>query len=404
MNFPIPNVINDTLDEAKRRLYEYDLDIAYKPSSVYLPNHIISYFPKGKKLHLDVAIEPKDSFSLDDNIAYVHRIAYVTGRKSINKNVLNEAQANMTDLGIVVATPHKYLYLYGDTFSGFDVNDGYWNSNFIAYSNKHINFDEGIKFDGVITDEFGNASPIKQGLHHRNEIKNLDINLGREVTKIPTGGIYLNGYVYIFLMHVRYWGKPGEWFVTSSCLYKAKEDDLSHFQKVDSVQFKQSFSDRFGQIYPFLKDGYVYLLSIPGGRFGHISLLRVKCDDFENLDKYELLVDKDKFVNLKDGIAMAPYYLVQENGCGEPSIMFNKYLKKWIISTLTNEGIKFYLNDNLNEQFHQSMLILTHEQVKSCYGGFIHDDFVKYSGQKMYFQVSQWSPIYNTSLFEVVFK
>ncbi len=404
MNFPIPNVLNNTIDEAKSRLYEYDLDTSYVPSRVYLPNRVMAYYPKGKKLHLDVAIKPKDSFSLDENIEYVHRIGFVTGRKSKNSEVLNASKANMTDLGIVVSTPNKYLYLYGDTFSGFDVNDGYWNSNFIAYSKKNINFDEGIKFQGVVTNEFGDIAPIKQGKHDRNKEENLDISLRKEVTKIPTGGIYLNGYVYIFLMHVRYWGKPGEWFVTSTCCYKAKEDALNHFEKVEGLEIEEKFSPRFGQIYPFFKDDYVYLLTIPGGRFGHPSLLRVKKDDFENLDKYELLVDKNKFIKLKEGIKLKPYYLIQKECTGEVSIMFNKYLNKWIISTLTKEGIKFYLSENLTEEFKQSMLVLTHREITSCYGGFIHDDFVKFGGQKMYFQVSQWSPIYNTSLFEIVFK
>ncbi len=404
MNFPIPNVLNNTLDDAKKRLYEYDLDIAYVPTNTYLPNRVMAYYPQGKKLHLDVAIKPKDGFSLDENIAYVHRLGFVTGRKSINKEVLNAAKANMTDLGIVVSTPNKYLYLYGDTFSGHDVNDGYWNSNFIAYSKKNINFDKGIKFQGVVTNEFGDIAPIKQGKHDRNKEENLNISLDKEVTKIPTGGIYLNGYVYIFLMHVRYWGKPGEWFVTSSCCYKAKENELNRFEKVEGLEIEENFSSRFGQMYPFFKDDYVYLLTIPGGRFGYPSLLRVRKDDFENLDKYELLVDKNKFVNLKEGIELKPYYLIQKECTGEPSIMFNKYLNKWIISTLTKEGIKFYLSENLTEEFKESMLILTHREVPSCYGGFVHDDFVKYDGQKMYFQISQWSPIYNTSLFEVVFK
>ena len=68
MNFPIPNVLNNTLDDAKKRLYEYDLDIAYVPTNTYLPNRVMAYYPQGKKLHLDVVIKPKDSFSLDENM------------------------------------------------------------------------------------------------------------------------------------------------------------------------------------------------------------------------------------------------------------------------------------------------------------------------------------------------
>lgn len=401
MIFPIPNVLHCSLSTALKRLNEYEVQAIEVETDEYPPDTVISYYPSSGKLFVKVAKAPKDSFSLDKNIAYVHRLGYVTGRESVNKEVLERGSANMTDLGIVVSTPSKFLYLYGDTFSGRDVNDGYWNSNFIAYNEKPLNLKDGLRFSGVVCDEHGMIKPIAQGLHHRNKEENFK-DYTKEVTKIPTGGIYLNGYVYIFMMHVRYWGKPGEWFVTSNVCYKAKEDELNNFHRVEGLEFKESFSPRFGQIYPFIDGEYVYFLAIPGGRLGYISLLRVKKNGFKNLDEYELLVDKDTFMNLKEGLKLPPYYLVKEQA-GEPSIMFNKYLNKWVISTLTRDGLKFYLSPSLSEEFKESMLVLNGKEVPSCYGGFVHSEFTKWNGQKMYLQISQWSPIYNTSLYEVVF-
>ena len=47
---------------------------------------------------------------------------------------MEERKIGATDLGIAVDNKENILYLYGDSFSGNDVNIGIWNSNFIAKS------------------------------------------------------------------------------------------------------------------------------------------------------------------------------------------------------------------------------------------------------------------------------
>ena len=119
---------------------------------------------------------------------------------------------------------------------------------------KSINkdFSSNIYFKEIISYDNNLVKPIIQGQHDENLELNLDINNHKEVTKIPTGGIRINDDIYIFYMSVRYWGKPGEWFVTENQLLKAKYYDLKNFKKVENVNFKCSDSEQFGQIYPFL--------------------------------------------------------------------------------------------------------------------------------------------------------
>lgn len=408
MIFPIPNVLYMKSSEAIERLKnEYEIKVLYVETNKYLPDVVISYKPINNVLVLEISKAPKESFSLDEGITYVSKINYVTGPKSENYKLLSSCGVGATDLGICVKTENKYLFLYGDTFSGNDVNDGYWNSNFIGEVSLNNNFNNGIVFEDIVKDTYGMIKPICQGKHDRDKVENLDVILKKEVTKIPTGGIELNGNVYVFLMSVRHWGKPGEWFVTENMCYKASSNDLTNFKKVDSLVFKESFSNRFGQIYPFLDKNdanHVYFLAIPGGRFGYISLLRVKKDNFEDINKYELLVGKNKFMNLIEGVKEEPYYLVKDEMCGEPSIMYNAYLNEYLISTLTDKGIKLYRSKDLTNTFKDNFLIMNADKVQSCYGGFIHDDLSLFNGKKIYMQVSEWSPVYNTSLYEIVFK
>ena len=403
---PIPNILYNTEKEALRRLYEFKVEKLYVETNKALPGRVYAYERKGEEdtIILYIAKAPKNSFSYHKDIEYVWVNKFVTGPKSPNAEILNKALANATDLGIPVDLNDRIIYLYGDTFSGNDCNIGMWNSNFIA-EGSDLNFNEGIKFDRVITDKNGIIKPICQGLHHRDKEENMDVSLCREVTKIPTGGILIGDYVYIYMMHVRHWGKDGEWWVTDNQLYKAHKYKLDDFRKVETVRFHFDKYERLGQIYPFRNEkepSYIYMACIPGGRNGNLSLIRVKENDIENMDKYEICTSKGMWENISTGINKE-YYILSPK-VSEPCIMFNEYLKKWIITTIGEDGHYMYLSDELDEPFTEKMLILTHKELVSFYGGFVHPRLSDYNGQKLYVQYSQWSPIYNTSVVEIVFK
>lgn len=403
---PIPNVLYNEEKVALKRLYEFKVITKYVHSNKTLPGHVFEYYRLGKKdtVVIKVAKAPKGSFSYDKDIDHVYINKFVTGPKSINKKILKKAKANATDLGIPVDLNDRIIYLYGDTFSGNDCNIGIWNSNFIAVS-RNLDFVNGIKFDSVITDENGVIKPICQGLHHRDKKENLDISLGREVTKIPTGGILIGEYVYVYMMHVRHWGEAGEWYVTHNQLYKAHKDKLDDFKPVNTVKFDFDHHFRLGQIYPFFNEfdeKYVYMISIPGGRNGNLTLLRTLKEHIEDMTKYEVCVGKGKYLPLEEGLK-EEYYILSPK-VSEPSIMYNHYLNKWIITTIGEDGHYMYLNDDLDGIFTERKKILTHKELVSFYGGFVHPRLSAYNDKKLYLQYSQWSPIYNTSIVEIVFK
>lgn len=408
MIIPVPNVLYNDLNKAKERLYEYNLNVKYIHTNEYLPNTVVEYsLNEDNTLNLIVSMPPKKSWTHDDRIAYVHMGDFITGAKSVNKDLLSKAKVGATDLGInIKLNKDTYAHLYGDTFSGNDVNQGYWHSNFIALS-KQQNLDNGLTFCDVVVDEHGIIKPFCQGLHNRNEIGNLDINKGKEVTKIPTGGIVLNDTLYVYYMSVRYWGEHGEWYVTRNTLLKANIDDLTNFIETD-VSFFETESMNFGQIFPFeneFDDGRIYFVCTPGGRNGALSIMRVNKEFIEDKTKYEVLNCDKNWVDYPSFIKMGkpPFHLIDKN-VSEPSIMYNHYLNKWTVTSIEGDSLWMYLFDDLTSKYKDRIKLLDHSNIPSFYGCLLSKHWTKYNDQKIYVQVSQWSPIYNTSMLEIVLK
>lgn len=408
MHIPVPNCVNKTLQETKEILKDYKLEIINVSDSSFLDGLITNYDVNEEKELVILYLNKRkdDSFSLDKNIDYVTNLGFVTGRNSLNANLFRKRNIGSTDLGICIDNKENVLYLYGDSFSGIDCNKGMWNSNFIAIS-ENKDFANNILFKDIACYPSGLVKPLLQGKHDKNDEINLDPLKNKEVTKIPTGGIRINDDIYVFYMSIRYWGKPGEWFVTYNGLLKAKYYDLNNFQKVDNFKFDNIKNDQFGQIYPFknpFDEKHIYFLALPGGRFGNTALLRVKVDEFINIEKYEILNKDKKFKKIKEVDKKDYFFIVNSNHSSEQSIVYNSYLKKWIISNLNENGITFLLSNDLFSEFKEEILVINFEKFPMLYGGFINERMMDYNGKRMYMQVSQWSPIYNTSLFEIVFK
>mgnify|MGYP002521108901 FL=1 len=407
MRIPVPNVINKNILDAKEILKEYKIDVKEVDDNSFLNDVVSNYEVDEAREMVTLFVSKRNkSISLDKKISYVTNLGFVTGRNSKNADLFNKRSIGSTDLGIAIDSKDKMLFLYGDSFSGTDCNKGMWNSNFVA-SSKNVDFANNIIFDDIACYPNGVVKPMIQGQHDKNDELNLDYRNNKEVTKIPTGGIRLGDDIYVFYMSVRYWGKPGEWFVTKNELLKAKYYELNNFKKVKDFRFDNIKNEQFGQIYPFFNkddENHIYFLAIPGGRFSNTALLRVKKEDFENIEKYEVLLKNKTFELIKTAKREDYFFIVNKNNSSEQSIVYNSYLKKWVISNLNEKGICFLLSDNLFDEFKEEVLVLDFESFPLLYGGFINERMTDNDGKRMYMQVSQWSPIYNTSLFEIVFK
>lgn len=413
--FTLPDFYNKTLKEAK---LEVGTNILFEtenvPTSELIEGRILSYandlkagdkVEKGTRVKVKVAKRSETAVSIDNEIVnYVNQINFITGPKGINSELLLNAGAGGTDLGIPFELPDKkMMLLYGDTFSGQNMQ-GFWNSNFMAIT-EDKNLSDGLTFSDVVATDNGMIKPFFQGNHQKGNENDPSV----EVTKIPTGGISIGDDTYIFYMSIRYWGVAGSWNVNYNECLKATDNTYKNWLPVSTLRWTENDLYYAGQIYPFNnpKDpSNIYFVSIPGGRNNGSVMFRVNKDKFENRSEYEYLVGKSTWVKGDEGMSMLnqnPYYIMTP-GVSEPSIMYSEYLDKFIYSTLKGSAIVFGVSENVEGPYKEIHQVLKGNDFPTLYGGFIHPNFTDSNGQRLYVQLSQWTPIYNTSLVEVVLK
>ena len=415
----LPNLYNYSVKQAK---LEVGANILFSesevPTSTLIEGRILEYgdnlkpgdkVKKGSRVKINVAKRSANAITVNNNLVnYVSTIDKITGPDSPNSDLLLSRGAKGTDLGIPFTLPdNRVMLLYGDTFSGDNMR-GTWNSNFMAITSDK-NLADGLTFDEVVSKKFGTDSeiilPFAQGAHNSGS----EANIGTEVTKIPTGGISIGNNVYIFYMSIRYWGVGGSWLVTYNQCVKASDNTYQQFDNVESLKWSEEEFYYGGQIYPFKNpqdEEHIYFTSIPGGRNDGAVMFRVDVDKFENRDEYEYLVAKDNWVKGDEGMKRlndSPYYVFSPS-VSEPSLFFSTYLNKWVFSTLRGSNIVFALSSDVSGPYNDIYQVCTSSDFAGLYGGFVHESFVDTDGQRIYIQLSQWTPIYNTSLLEVVLK
>ena len=292
-----------------------------------------------------------------------------------------------TDLGVPFynsVTDEMYL-LFGDTYGASSSN---WRSSVMAIS-KDYNLSDGLTFDDWWRGTSRQAAAVIEGKHFDSS---YCIANGTERTKIPQGGIEVNGTVYIFYESIRNFGAGGTWRVnyqgviksTDNCqtfervhdltwfnitdhfnyaLYSAAEDwvDATNIdvqtekditpQMLEEAREKISRAEErnapyFSQCYPVDgKDGYVYVFGRKGGRQHGIKVARVAYENIEDFEYYEYFcgnedddpskpIWKQSFEGLKEINNDTVGYVLASND-DEPasnmSVMWNEYLGKWVL-------------------------------------------------------------------------
>ena len=331
-----------------------------------------------------------DAFNFK-GIESAQNIGFITGEKSINKTRTNWAVGG-TDLGIPVLHDKKMYYWFGDTFLGNEDGtkpmEGVWRSNVLAVSSD-FNFSDGIKFDNMITDE---GSKVAKELLESKKIP------GTEHTVIPTGSVSVNGKLYVYFMSIKSWGNPGHWTINYGGLAVSSDNGKS-FQKIDGFELEPT---RFGQFAAYVKDGYVYGISIGGGRFGDAYLGRVKVNEIEDINKYEYYtgLEGEKPAFAKDPLKAEA---IIKGPVAEPSVMYNEYLEEYIVSYLdeSQRAIVFRSAKELWGPYSQKAIVGHWDDFPLLYGGFVHDVMVEENGRTMYYILSQFDPVYQSLLVKV---
>ena len=395
----------------------------------------------------------------------VDYVGLITGENSKNKTMTNYKFGG-TDLGIpVYNSVNDTMYVFfGDTFRYPETMGGDYRSN-VCLTTKDYKLSNGLKFDG--------ATPYADGM-----AKEIAIALQedyREKTKIPTGGIEIDGTLYMFYFSKYSWdtttmnrrdsmnyggcmkstdngatwervydltwanhlelqaghrGLPGAYLEE---LINLGPDAFGGLIEIGNLKLAEHVGYYFTHIFPIDgKDGYIYIFGEGGYRDEGIKLGRVKKENFENFNEYEYFTGYSNgepvFEKGYEGLRKADesdeaFVIGSKTGkCGEHSIMYNPYLQKWIVTYITGNadktgkaGIVLQTADNIYGPYDTKQNILLGvddvakifpkgQQDTSIYGGFMHEKWTEENGKVMYVVVSQYAPIYNSTLLRVQFK
>lgn len=389
-------------------------------------------------------------------IEKVDVVGFLTGKNSKN-DTLSRFKVGGTDLGMPLynSVTDEMFLAFGDTFSDPFGPDKptlnfkrRWRSNTLAKIKLEDTYIDGIEIiDFLKNKKTGIAKAIIQG-HHTRDSETV------EVTKIPTGMIEINGNLYMFYFSIRAW-KPFAIMNYGGCLKSIdngntwnrvysltwvdetnKHYDLQteklinepatnvvHKLKFVNSKKKIDVNEHKGHSYTLIypvdgKDGYIYIFGECGYRKRGIRLARVLKENFEDFNSYEYMVDSDEnglpiWIKGKEGLTKQKRnvnsYIIA-NPSGEMSVAYNKYLKKWLLFRISEDGNQavFHQSDNIYGPYSKAIEIIDNlnNQLPNSiiYAPLTHEKLFEQEGKIMNVLLSLWLPHYNPVVLRVHLK
>lgn len=331
--------------------------------------------------------DPEDEYALNI-VKNIHMIGMVTGEYSENRTS-SQYGVGGTDLGVSVNKGDETFIFFGDTFKNEDQTD-HWRSNVAAVSTDG-DYTDGITFDRMIVSGTGVAKELLRGRKAE----------GKEVTKIPTGAVCIDGALYLSFMSVRHWGEPGQWDCNYGAVAKSTDDGES-WEILPGLEWPGE--SRFCQMYPVLDEGMVYVPGISGGRSGGAALMRVPEAEYERFEAYEYLTGYEEdgspiFTPGEEGLADAIDFLPKP--VGEMSFMYSEYLEEWLVTYISGPDIIMRSAKEIWGPYSKPVTIAAQQDFPGLYGAFMNPRYVSEDGKKIGFLMSLWLPVYNVALMEM---
>ena len=317
------------------------------------------------------------------SVGQANPVALITGAKSINATE-ERYDIKGTDLGIMWTDERgRILAAFGDTFGAgwVGVTSGFarpaaidWRSNTLARSTDR-NPSDGMSFDNFVTDRPGHAKELVPSLKHE----------GVEMTKIPTGGINIDGRNYMAYMSVRKFTEPGHW-ITGYSGVAYSDDGGQTWQDVPATHRPNTpaLDNTFQMIAYAQRDGYVYAFGTPNGRFGAAHVARVPDDLLLDNSAYEYWTGTGW---QRGGSAIAAP--IVPGPVGELSVRFDKTLNSWEMTYLdeARKAIVLRLAPEPTGPWSEEIPIATATEYPDLYGGFLNPDS---DGTDLYFTMTQY--------------
>jgi len=333
-------------------------------------------------------------------------IGQLTGKDGFNDttrfNVIG------TDLGIVTKYQGQFRYIFGDTFGTdfmtieswdpFSTKDYAWRSQTMALSNDTDPSDGILLNDWIKDSPSGNATELFPS--------GKDMSRTTELTAIATTAVTINTSFYIFYMSVKSWGSTGHnWICNNASI--AYSSDGAHFFKMNNMSWP-TFSNCIQ--FAFVQDNRstglisdeIYFLTAPGNRNGGAYLVKVDKNQLLNQSAYRYLslVDANNTPVWSSNMNAAKCVIPPT--VGELSVMWDKYLEKYVVTytDIAHSGICLRVAEELWGPWSAPYLIAHARDYPGLYGAFLHPDLVENNGQQIYFIMSRWN-VYNTFVLRV---
>ena len=369
---------------------------------------------------------PEDAFTnRSDTILYVRKVGQITGEAGFT-NTMERFNVYGTDLGIPYydETTGRLTLLFGDTYAAASFS-GNWRSNVALYTEQE-DYSTGIAFTGALTTtgpaESGIAVQLTPGASSVTTLLQGDkVKTPLTHTCIPTGVVMVGETTYIFYMEIDKNAFPatGGWGVYCNRVIKS-EDHGQTWTQVESLVWQakdenevEGIAPNFAQIYPMKADGYVYIYGICGGRSGGTKLGRVKEEQIEDFEAYEYFAgyNSDGEPIWRSGSNCLQYIKQRDSAyvidllCGEMCVTYNEYLQKYVALYQSGSNLVYRTADTPWGTFSAPETILsTSADMRSAYGAFTCQQLSDNGGKRIWILVSEWTPVYNVSQIEVVFK
>lgn len=276
-----------------------------------------------------------------------------------------------TDLGHMFWHRDQLYMVFGDTFGEGGMGGENWRSNTLArLADPHPR--EGLRIEAMITGPEGKAKEL---------IPSRKID-GVEKTVIPTNGISINGRMYLHYMSVSRWGGgTGRWEVGHSGLAYS-DDDGQTWTVPESAIWPGGTG--FEQVALLRDSSYVYMLGIPGGRFGGVRLRRVAPGRMLDRGAYEYWDGQGWSADPAAAEVVVP------SPVGELSVAWNALHQRWMMMYLNAErrAVMLRMAPELTGPWGPEQVVVQSKRDRRYYAPYIVP--LNELGGDVFFTLSRW--------------
>jgi regulation of enolase protein 1 (concanavalin A-like superfamily) len=236
----------------------------------------------------------------------------------------------------------------------------------------------------------------------------------QDTTVIPTNGVTVGNKMYLFFMAVKKWGEPGYWETNYSGI-AVSEDGGWTWKKLERPRWEGNSNFAQVAIYKVkgtpivnpnfgIDEGDILIWGIPAGRFGGVKLMKVNSGDLENPSAYLYFAGIDEKGNPEWSKDEKKALLIIDPPVGECSIIYNRFLERWIITYLNEKSHNIEIREALYPwgPWSTPLTLVSAEDYPGLYGAFMHPLYVENQGEIVYFTMSLWES-YNVYWMKVKF-